>query len=123
MINNHALTILVDSGSNHSHIDPKVVEIFILPRSKHEKYWLVQLAIEAKRRVVELVKLCPMGMNGTSTKVNLNILPLGSYECLIGMDWLDQHHTILEGHNKAFTFMDEEGNQGTIQEILRAVTV
>jgi hypothetical protein len=28
MINNHAFTILIDSGSSHSYIDPRVVESF-----------------------------------------------------------------------------------------------
>jgi hypothetical protein len=30
MINNHAFTILIDSGDSHSYIDPKVVERFLL---------------------------------------------------------------------------------------------
>jgi hypothetical protein len=123
MINNHAFTILIDSGAIHSYIDPKVVERFQLRRSKHGKSWLVQLATGAKRKVVELVKSCPVGMNGLSTKEDLNIFPLGSYDFLIGMDWLDQHHAILDCHNKAFTFLDEEGNQRAVQGIPRAVTV
>ena len=41
MINNHAFNILIDLGAIHSYIDPKVVEIFQLPRRKHEKSWLV----------------------------------------------------------------------------------
>jgi hypothetical protein len=44
MINNHAFTILIDSRDSHSYIDPGVVESLQLSRSKHEKYWLVQLA-------------------------------------------------------------------------------
>ena len=35
MINNHAFTILIDSKSSHSYIDPKVVEILCFPRRKH----------------------------------------------------------------------------------------
>ena len=31
-------------------------------------------------------------MNGMKTFVDLNIIPLGSYDVLIGMDWLD--HTM-----------------------------
>jgi hypothetical protein len=46
----------------------------------------VQLATGTKRKVIELVKSCPMDMNGLSTKAELNVLPLGSYECLIGME-------------------------------------
>jgi hypothetical protein len=49
MINNQTIAILIDSGSSHSYIDPKVVEIFHLPRTKHGKYWLVHLATESKR--------------------------------------------------------------------------
>jgi hypothetical protein len=60
----------------------------------------VQLATGAKRKVNEMIKLCLMDMNGMNTKADLNILPLGSYDYLIRMDWLDQHHALLDYHNK-----------------------
>jgi hypothetical protein len=41
MINNQTTTILIDSGAIHSYIDPKMMEIFHFPRSKHGKSWLV----------------------------------------------------------------------------------
>jgi hypothetical protein len=123
MINNHAFTILIDLRASHSYIDPKMVESFHLPRNKHGKSWLVQLATRAKRKVIEMVKSCPMDMNGLSIREDLNILPLGSYDCLIGMDWLDHHHAILDYHNKAFPCLDEEGNPKKVQGIPRAVTI
>jgi hypothetical protein len=123
MINNHAFTILIDSKAIHSYIYPKVVEILQLPRCKHGKSWLVQLATRAKRKFVELVKSCLVDMNGVGTKEDLNILPLGSYDCLIGMDWLEQHHVILDYHNKSFTCLNEEGKPRTIQRIPKEVTV
>ena len=58
-----------------------------------------------------------MNMNGINTSVELNIIPLGSYDFLIGMDWLDQHHVILECYNKAFNCLDEEGNLRIVQGI------
>jgi hypothetical protein len=100
MINNQTIVILIDSGSSHSYIDPKMVESFQFPRSKHGKYQLVQLATRARIKVNEMVKSCLMNMNGPSTREDLNILHLGSYDFLIGMDWLDQHHTLLDFHNK-----------------------
>ena len=84
------------------------------PRSKHGKYWLVQLATRAKRKVNEMVKSCLMDMSGLNTREYLNIFPLGSYACLIGMDWLDQHHAILVYYKKSFTYWDEEGNLRTL---------
>jgi hypothetical protein len=110
MINNQTTAILIDSGASHSYIDPKMVENLHFLRSKHGKYWLVQLATRGKRKVNEMVKSCLMDMNGLNTRADLNIFPSGSYDCLFGMDWLDQHHAILECHNKSFTFLDEEGN-------------
>ena len=89
MINNHAFTILIDYGDSHSYIDPRVVESLQLSKRKHENSWLVQLAIGTKRKVTELFKSCPVDMNGLSTNVELIVLPIGSYDCLIGMDWLD----------------------------------
>jgi hypothetical protein len=62
-------------------------------------------------------------MNGLSTRYELSILPLGSYDYVIGMDWLDQHHSILDCRIKAFTFLDEEGNWRTVQGIPIAIVV
>jgi hypothetical protein len=62
-------------------------------------------------------------MNGLNTKVDVNIIPLGSYGCLIGMDWLEKHHIVLDCYNKTITCLDEEGKQGKIQGISRVVVV
>ena len=40
-----------------------------------------------KRKVSEVIEKCPLDMDGLFTYANLNILPLGSYDILIGMDW------------------------------------
>jgi hypothetical protein len=39
------------------------------------------------------------------------------------MDWLDQHHTLLDCHNKSFTCLDEEGKPRKVQGIPKAVTI
>jgi hypothetical protein len=53
-------------------------------------------------------------MNGMNTRAYLNIFPLRSYDYLIGMDFLDQHHAILDCYNKSFTCWDEEANLRTV---------
>jgi hypothetical protein len=86
-----------------------VVERFHLTISKHEKSWLVKLATGTKRKVTELVKSCSVDMKGMSTKAEMNIFPLGSYDCLIWMDSLDQHHALLDCRNKRFTLPERRG--------------
>jgi hypothetical protein len=109
-INNQTIAILIGSGGSHIYVDPNIVERFHFPRSKIGKYWLVQLATRDKRIINEMVKACPMDTNGLSTKAYLNIIPLGSYDFLIGMDWFDQHHVFLEYYNREFIFLYKEGN-------------
>jgi hypothetical protein len=70
-----------------------------------------------------MVKSCPVGMNGLSTREDLNIFPLGFYDFIISMDWLDKNHSILECYNQEFTFLDEKGNLRIVQRIPRAVDV
>ena len=52
---------------------------------------MVQLAMGKTRRVTWVITTCPVTMNRLPTQATLNILPLGSYDMLIGMDWLDAH--------------------------------
>ena len=70
-----------------------------------------------KRKVSELVKYCDIDMNGFPNKVDLNILPLGSYNILISMDWLEQHYVMLDCIKKTILCMDSKGNQTKIQGI------
>jgi hypothetical protein len=123
MINNQTIVILIDSGASHSYIDPKMVESLHFPRRKNGKSWLVQVATGARRKFNEMVNSCLMDMNGLNIKAYLNIFPLGSYDYLIGMDWLEQHHTLLDCHNKEFTFLDEEGKLRKVQVIPKEVTI
>jgi hypothetical protein len=104
---NHIFSILIDSKESHSYIDPKVVERFHLKKSNLEKSSLVQLATRTKRKINEIVKGCSINLNGLNTIVDLNIIQLGSYDILIGMDWLEKHHVVLDFHNKTFPCLDE----------------
>ena len=122
-INNHPIAFLIDSRASHNYLDPKMVERFQFLRNKLGKHWMVQLAIGSKRKLNEMVRECTTNMNGLNTNSYLNITPLGSYDCLIGMDWLDQHHVALNYYNKEFTYLDEEGNLRKIRGIPRVVTI
>ena len=84
---------------------------------------MVQLATGTKRKVSELVKRCPLEMNGLITMADLNIIPLGSYHVLIGMDWLESHHAILDCYNKTFTCLNDEGQQVLIEGIPRPISL
>ena len=55
--------------------------------------------------------------------VKLNVVPLGSYNILINMDWLEQHRVILNYYDKTFTCMNNDGKSITVKGIPRKTTV
>ena len=48
-------------------------------------------------------------MDQFETYVKLNVLPLGSYDMLIGMDWLEQHRVVLNCFDKTYTCINSDG--------------
>ena len=64
-----------------------------------------------------------MVINGLITYVDMNVLPLGSYDILFGMDWLEAHRVKLDYYNKSFECMDEEGNPVVVRGIPRVISV
>ena len=53
----------------------------------------------------------------------MNVLPLGSYDVLIGMDWLEDRRVKLNYYNKTFECMDEEGNPIVVRGIPKVISV
>jgi hypothetical protein len=93
MIANHPVSILIDLGSNLSYVSPHTIDKCKLHPHKHAKPWLVQLATGTKRKITEVIRTCQFMVDGFPTQDTLNILPLGSYELLIGMYWLATYKT------------------------------
>jgi hypothetical protein len=118
---NHHVVILIDSGSIHCYIDPKIVYRLYLEKSKLEKSSFVQLASGTKRRINDMVRGCSISLKQVNTNVDINIIPLGSYDIIIGMDWLDKNHVVLDFHNKKFTCLDEEGKKSTVEGVPRPI--
>jgi hypothetical protein len=70
-----------------------------------------------------LVKYSSIDINGLSTQVYVNIITLGSYDSLTGIDWLEKHHDVLDCYNKTITCPGEEGKQGKVQAIPRDLSI
>ena len=123
MISNHIVSILVDPGSNLSYIGPKTVDKYKLQPHKQTKPWLVQLATGTKRKVVEAVPACQLMLGEFFTQATLDVLPLGSYDLFVGMDWLAAHKAKLDCYYKTLECVSEEGKRITLQGIQKPISV
>ena len=111
------VTVLIDPGATLSYISPKIVEKCKLQTIKFRNPWLVQLAKGAKQRVLAKVDNCPLKIAGQSIKADLNVLPLGSYDVLIGMDWLEKHWSLVKYKPNTIYYRDELGIRQELQGI------
>ena len=101
-IYNQRPSILIDLGDTLSCITPKIMESYQLANVRHAKPWSVQLATGTKRKVNEFIANCEVKIQDHVTRINLNILPLGSYDMTIAMDWLERNKLILNCFDKTF---------------------
>jgi hypothetical protein len=123
MITKHLVSILIDTGSNLSYVAPQTVNKYKLQPVRHVKPWLVQLSTWTKIKVTKVIPTCQFIMDGFPTRATLNILPLGYYDLLIGMDWLAAYKTKLDFYHKTLECVNEEGRNITLQGIQKPVLV
>jgi hypothetical protein len=122
-INNNHVSVLIDPWDTLSYVSPSVVDSNKLKKIRHEKSWLVQLETRTKRKVSEFIYDCEFSLGGQNTNINLNILPLGSYDIIFGMDWLERHKEVLDCYEKSLNYQDENDIVRTIQGIWKSVSV
>eukprot|EP00253_Pinus_taeda_P002643 PITA_02643 len=122
-ISDLTISVLIDPGATLSYVSPKVVERCNLQSIKFKNPWLVQLAIGAKRRVTAKVNDCSFSIAGQPVMADLIVIPLGSYDILIGMDWLEKHWSLVDCKTKIIYFRDHHGTRKEMQGIKRPVQI
>ena len=110
MIKSHPISILIEPGASLIYVSPRIVELCKLSQEKFEKSRLIKLDTGTKQKVSSYVKNYEIMMNELNTHANLNTLPLGSHDLLIGIDCLEKNRVMLNCYDKNFTCMDDNGN-------------
>ena len=69
------------------------------------------------------MKDCTLFMNQLETSVKLNVLSLGSYDVLIGIDLLEQHRVVLNYFDKTFNYLNNAGKTVIVKGIPKKTTI
>jgi hypothetical protein len=72
------------------------------------------MASRAKRKVGGKVTGCVLNLGDFVTRANLYVMILGSYDVVIGMDWLESHEAILKCQMKRLILVDVKGQRRVI---------
>jgi hypothetical protein len=108
-IADQTLIILIDPCATKSFISGAVLKWIKVKAFKHDKFSFVEMASRAKQKVGGKVTGCTLNLGEFVTRANLYITILGSYDVMIGMDWLESHEVILNYKIKHLRLVDDEG--------------
>jgi hypothetical protein len=79
-----------------------------------DEFSFEEMASGAKRKVEGRVTGCALNLGEFGTRVYLCVTILGSYDVVIGMDWLETHEAILNCKTKWLSLVDDEGQRRVI---------
>lgn len=122
-LNGTSISILFDFRASNSFISPSVVEHGRLVVARQGIKWQFELASRENVAVESLVQGCNLQIGSLTTTVDLRILPLGSYDVVLGMDWLNAHCAIIDCRHKVVRCVDDVGNQVEIVGIQRPISL
>ncbi|GJZ94110.1 putative reverse transcriptase domain-containing protein [Tanacetum coccineum] len=95
LLNNHYASVLFDSGADRSFVSTTFSTLLdIIPNALDVSYD-VELADERISETNTVLRGCTLGLLGHPFNINLMSVELGSFDVIIGMDWLANHHAVI----------------------------
>jgi hypothetical protein len=99
---------LIDLSSTESFISGAVIKMIKAKEVKQDEFIFVEMALGAKQKLGSKVTGCTLNLGEFVTMANLYITILGSYDVMIGMDWLESHEVILNYKMEWLSLVDDE---------------
>nr|GEY36322.1 putative reverse transcriptase domain-containing protein [Tanacetum cinerariifolium] len=101
LLNNHYATVLFDSGADRSFIFTKFSTFINIKPVEIDTSYEVELADGKIVSTNNVLKGCTLNHLNHSFPINLMVIELGSFDVIIGIDWLSKNDTaILCGEKK-----------------------
>lgn len=91
--------------------------------AKQDDKWQVELSTGSKVVVDSLMLSCPSVLGDFHTFVDLYIMSLGSYDVVLGMDWLGSHRAQIDCRGKRVQCVDDGGKSMEIVGIQRPISL
>jgi hypothetical protein len=89
-VHDHAILMLVDSGSSHTFISTELAARLKLPTCEISPL-RVKVANGGMMQCTEELQNLVWSTQGTQFCTTFKLLPLGSYDVILGFDWLSHH--------------------------------
>jgi hypothetical protein len=103
------LSILIDLGATESFIYGAALKRIKVNVVEQDEFSFMEMASGAKQKVGGKVMGYSLNLGEFVMRVNLYVTILGSYDVVIGMDWLESHEAILNCKMKWLSLVDDKG--------------
>ncbi|GJU29077.1 reverse transcriptase domain-containing protein [Tanacetum coccineum] len=95
LLNNHYASMLFDSGADRSFVSTTFSTLLDITPDTLDVSYAVELADERISKTNTVLRGCTLGLLGHPFNINLMPVELGSFDVIIGMDWLANHHAVI----------------------------
>jgi hypothetical protein len=122
-LNHINVRILFDSGATDSFISPSSLEKSGLAAYEHDDFKQVEMALGEKQAVGPTVDNCLVDLGVCTTRLKVYVTSLGTYDLIIGMDWLETHQAMVDCFTKRVLCVDDEGRPVEIHGVRRKMSL
>ncbi|GKB01241.1 reverse transcriptase domain-containing protein [Tanacetum coccineum] len=95
LLNNHYAFILFDSGADRSFVSTKFSTLLDITPYTLDVSYAVELADRRISKTNTMLRGYTLGLLGQPFNIDLIPIELGSFDGIIGMDWLANHHAVI----------------------------
>ncbi|GJX67387.1 putative reverse transcriptase domain-containing protein [Tanacetum coccineum] len=99
-LNDHFATVLFDSGADFSFISTEFVPLLNVKPSIVNPGYVIEVANGKKVEVDRIIRDCKLELGNSLFSINLIPLGHGSFDVIVGMDWLSQNKAMIVCHEK-----------------------
>ncbi|GJZ76129.1 putative reverse transcriptase domain-containing protein [Tanacetum coccineum] len=95
LLKNHYASMLFDSGAYRSFVSTTFSALLDVIPSDLDVSYAVELADGRVAETKSILRGCTLGLLGHPFNIDLMPVELGSFDVIIGMDWLANHHAVI----------------------------
>ncbi|GJT36309.1 putative reverse transcriptase domain-containing protein [Tanacetum coccineum] len=100
LINNHYASVLFNSGADRSFASTTFSEYLNIIPTTLDIVYHVELADEKSAATDTILRGCTLNLQNHPFNIDLIPIELGSFDVIIGIDWLSEYHAVIACHEK-----------------------
>ncbi|GJT65024.1 putative reverse transcriptase domain-containing protein [Tanacetum coccineum] len=95
LLNNYYASMIFDSGADRSFVSTTISALLDITLDTLDVSYVVELADGRISKTNTILRGCTLGLLGHPFNIDLMPVELGSFDVIIGMDWLANHHAVI----------------------------